>query len=415
MLLHEYGHALGLEHSGNGADFMAASLQPGVRKLPSAAELTLMSQLVAELKNADGEALTLALSQGEREQDNPFAPSPLSALGLLPFGFMRRNDGKGSANAAPTASAALHTDYLTAINTTLTNGNLSAGQNGTVDQWESVGNVTTAPAAAFQAVTLGESTTAQAHLGQAFVLSAQDRFLAFTVSGLNLQANSIEQNGVFTAAPQDAFEVALQNANTGATLLTTGTDNLGTSHSDALLNVQLASSSAGATLQERAVSGLRHTDNADGSRTYVLDLSGIAAGNGSSNAGVAVNLSFDLIGFGLTASQLGSKVSISDVRLISTPVAVNDAATLAEDGSATLTVQANDLNADVASGSSTGAAGFAPRLVASAQHGRVSVKPPQACLAALSTPPMPTTLARTASPAITVLMHQSGQVSILFA
>ena len=56
VLLHEYGHALGLEHSGNGADFMAASLQPGVRKLPSAAELTLMSQLVAELKNAGGEA-----------------------------------------------------------------------------------------------------------------------------------------------------------------------------------------------------------------------------------------------------------------------------------------------------------------------------------------------------------------------
>ena len=95
VLLHEYGHALGLEHSANGADFMAASLQPGVRKLPSAAELTWMSQLVAELKKADGEALTLALSQretehaqGERGQDNPSSPlplpSPLSALGLLP-------------------------------------------------------------------------------------------------------------------------------------------------------------------------------------------------------------------------------------------------------------------------------------------------------------------------------------------
>ena len=53
------------------------------------------------------------------------------------------------------------------------------------------------------------------------------------------------------------------------------------------------------------------------------------------------------------------------MRLISTPVAVNDAAPLAEDGSATLTVQANDLNAE--------AAGFAPRLVAGAQHGQVSI------------------------------------------
>jgi hypothetical protein len=74
VLLHEYGHALGLEHSGNGADFMAASLQPGVRKLPSSDELALMSQLVAQLKAEQGAALTPALSQGERGQSplNPF-------------------------------------------------------------------------------------------------------------------------------------------------------------------------------------------------------------------------------------------------------------------------------------------------------------------------------------------------------
>jgi Matrixin len=156
VLLHEYGHALGLEHSANGADFMAASLQPGVRKLPSSEELALMARLVAELKGADGEALTLALSQGEwgqvqgeTKQDpaNPFEPSPLSALGLLPLGFMRRNGGKGSANAGVAMGAATHTDYLTAINTTLTNGSFGAGQNGTIDQWESVGNVAATPAA----------------------------------------------------------------------------------------------------------------------------------------------------------------------------------------------------------------------------------------------------------------------------
>ena len=74
VLLHEYGHALGLEHSGNGADFMAASLQPGVRKLPSSEELALMGQLVAQMKAEQGAALTPALSQGERGQGplNPF-------------------------------------------------------------------------------------------------------------------------------------------------------------------------------------------------------------------------------------------------------------------------------------------------------------------------------------------------------
>ena len=364
VLLHEYGHALGLEHSANGADFMAASLQPGVRKLPSSEELALMSQLVAQLK-------------AEQNPTTPQDPgAPLSLLGLLPLGLVRRNA------AATAASTATHTDYLTAINPTLTNGSFATDSTGQVPQWERVGNVQAIPAnnSTARSITLGESTSAQAHAGQAFVLTAQDRFLTFTVSGLSLQSNSTEQNGVFNTAPQDAFEVALQNANTGANQLANGagagTSNLGTSRSDALLNVQLASSNTDATLQERAVSGLRHTDNADGSRTYVLDLSGIAAGNGGSNAGVAVNLSFDLIGFGLSASQLGSKVNISDVRLISTPVAVADTATLAEDGSTTLTVQANDLNADVATGNSTGAVAFTPKLVASAQHGQVSLSAP---------------------------------------
>jgi hypothetical protein len=309
VLIHELGHTLGLGHSDDAHDEMAATVSPGLRRLPDM-ETGVFATGIGQTMHA---AMTVSHAQ-----------SPKTA------------------------------QYVTAVNPILTNGNFISG----LSAWESHGRVQFEASAGQHTINLCESTSAQAHLAQAFVVSAQDRFLTFTVSGLNLQTNSIEQNGVFTTAPQDAFEVALQNANTGANLLARGSDNLGTSRSDALLNLQLASSSAGATLQERAVSGLRHTDNADGSRTYVLDLSGIAAGT-------AVNLSFDLIGFGLTASQLGSKVRISDVRLISTPVAVNDAATLAEDGSATITVQANDLNTDTV--------GFAPRLVASAQHGQVSV------------------------------------------
>jgi hypothetical protein len=317
VLIHEIGHTLGLAHSDDAHDEMAATVSPGLRRLPDM-------------------------------ETGVFAPG----IGQTMHAAMTVSPAHSVATA----------QYVTAINPTLTNGSFATDSTGQVLQWEHLGNVqaraaSQAGSSTLGQVTLGESTSAQAHVGQAFVLSAQDRFLTFTVSGLNLQTNST----TLEAAPQDAFEVALLNANTGANLLTTGTSTPGTSRSDALLNVQLASSNTGAALQERAASGLLHTDNPDGSRTYVLDLSGITPGT-------AVNLSFDRIGFGLSASQLGSKVNISDVRLISTPLAVADTATLDEDGSATITVQANDLNAN--------AVGFAPRLVASAQHGQVSLSAP---------------------------------------
>ena len=97
--------------------------------------------------------------------------------------------------------------------------------------------------AAHYTVTLSESSptnAGQTHAGQAFVLGATDRFLSFTVSGLNLQSNSDAQDAAYTTA-QDAFEVALLNANTGTSLL----GGLGATHSDAALNIQLATRCVG--------------------------------------------------------------------------------------------------------------------------------------------------------------------------
>ncbi len=48
VLLHEYGHALGLEHSAVAGDFMNARVQPGMRKLPTTDELALIGRLVAQ-------------------------------------------------------------------------------------------------------------------------------------------------------------------------------------------------------------------------------------------------------------------------------------------------------------------------------------------------------------------------------
>jgi hypothetical protein len=87
VLLHEYGHALGLDHSVNPNDFMAPDLQPGERRLPSSAELAQLSQLATQLASTNNPAAP----------DNPTSPAlPVgTALSALLIGRLRRT-GYGS-------------------------------------------------------------------------------------------------------------------------------------------------------------------------------------------------------------------------------------------------------------------------------------------------------------------------------
>jgi VCBS repeat-containing protein len=297
VVLHEYGHALGLSDIADSAnDIMSTTLQPGVRRLPAGLSLQTLQSLIAT---------KLALAAGSSA-----------------------NSGSVIVVTAPTAfsqSTQSATRFDTAANPTLTNGDFTS-----TAAWATTGDVTIGSGSA----TLSESTTTQTRMNQVFVVGATDRFLRFTLTDADLQNPG---NG-----PQDAFEVALLDASTGQSLEAP----IALSNTDDFLNLQ----GDGSSFQS---SGVTSFANADGSRTYLVDLRGIAAGT-------AVNLSFDLIGFGAK----GSQVTVRDLH-VGLPETFDDAVTSAEDTSVSIAALANDVAANQP--------GFVPVVVNGPAHGQVTV------------------------------------------
>ncbi|MCX7258147.1 MAG: Ig-like domain-containing protein, partial [Polaromonas sp.] len=304
VLIHELGHVLGAQDLPRPEDVMSGHLEAGVRRLPSA-------QDVAQW----------LVNQSQRSYDT-----------TQTAGF-----GVRVTSLTVTGSPADNTPVVIAepalANATLTSGSLDAP-----DGWMSQGSVAIGSGSA----TLSEAAASQSRLSQVFMLGAQDRYLSFTVNGLALDDAA---NG-----PDDAFEVALLDAGSGASL----TSAIALSRTDALLNIQASGA-------ELAAQGVTHVTNPDGSRTYLVDLSGIAR---SADGTAAVNLSFDLIGFGATAQTMSSHVSISDVRLLGLQTQ-DDSITSAEDSVAQIVALANDTGATQS--------GFAPVVLAAPAHGQVLV------------------------------------------
>jgi hypothetical protein len=294
--------------------------------------MALMQQLVAQAKDS----LTPTLSQGERGQDAPGFPTLPLGTSFIGFLGLLRGSRYGGVSIAADAST-LVTQYDWAANATLTNGSLTSA-----DGWSTLGSVNIGPSTSSGRTGLGEATLnevsgTQTRLSQAFLINPSDRTLSFTLAGTALDD--------LTGAPDDAFEVALLDANTGASLL--GSDGL--TRTDAFLNLQADGTQSFANC-------VTCTNNADGSRTYLVDLAGIPVGT-------AANLSFDLIGFG----QNNSHVTVRDVFLSGASGLQHlhdDTATILEDSSL-----AFDPYAQVA-----GVAGsFAASLVTAPAQGAVSV------------------------------------------
>ena len=165
VLLHEYGHALGIDHSANPNDFMATTLTAGVRRLPSAAEMALMQQLIAQAKTG-----VLAAQTGNAATDQPnntpLPIIPLGGFGIAFAGLLQRNR-YGGVNLAIDANTVV-TQYAVAANATLTNGSLTAA-----DGWSTQGSVDIA----FGAATLNEVATRQTRLSQVFMVNPNDHYL----------------------------------------------------------------------------------------------------------------------------------------------------------------------------------------------------------------------------------------------
>jgi hypothetical protein len=355
VLLHEYGHALGIEHSGDTGDYMGTTLTPGVRRLPSATELALMQQLIGEAKNG------LASNTPDNNTPAPFPTLPIgTGLSLAFLGRVRSNRFGGmniDLVSAITPAPVPRPQYEVSANATFTSLNIAAGWNtqGSVNIVSSTGTgpSTGSGQSGSGSATLNEVSTSQTRLSQVFMLGDRDRYLSFTLSGLPLPNPLPEGEGAIVTAfgsgygPSDAFEVALLDANTGLSVL--GNDGL--TSTDAFLNLQGDGT-------QNAANCVTCINNADGSRTYRVDLTGVAKNK-------AVNLSFDLLGFG----QSNSHVTLRDIRVSGLPQLHDEVASIAEDNLLTFNPFAQiDAPSPTGGGLGWGSV-FASHIVTAPTHG----------------------------------------------
>ena len=329
VLLHEYGHVLGLNHSDEAHSLMSEDLKPGVRHTVSVEDMQALWGYLSDHVPLDPSS-----------PNAPFNPLPLSTSLLFGFTRLRREaTGQGinlpplpgdpnavSVTPAPTYSMSLQ--YERALHPDLYNGDFSILDTNLAQYgWDARGQA----ALELGALVLREDDRALSGLTQGFILPEGIQALRFTIKGAQFSANG--------NTPPDAFEAALINMATGQSAVSTGS----LSHTDSLFNLQsngVASSASAVTVTGLPAPGTSLLDTVS-PITVTVDLSNVAAGS-------VLKLYFDLLGMGAQ----GSSITIDDVRLLTSlatntaPLAVDDAVTTAEDAPLTFNMLANDQDAE---------------------------------------------------------------------
>ena len=203
------GHVLGLDDLSNTQDIMSGVLTAGVRRLPTATDV---SQIL--------------VGSGTSKVATDFVGNQIQ-IGSTPQTITQTRNWQHEfvVNAG---FATLH--------------NLTPG-------WQTTGDI----ASSNDTATLNEVRTSQTSLRQAFMLGANDHEIAFTVEDRQLSGQAKD--------PNDAFEVALLDARTGLPITAVSDLN----HTDALLNIQSNGT-------EHIASGVHKVVNGDGTATYFIDL-----------------------------------------------------------------------------------------------------------------------------------------------
>ena len=156
VLLHEYGHVRSLGHSADGSDFMAATLQPGERRLPTSDELAWMARRVAELKAQQEAAASAQASNGNNcignPPTNPADPKPAypvwGTLGTATrLSVIGSNGGADRVHAFPDTHSALPATrssdpkFATAVKSTFTYGSFGSLRTPDRAGWMNQGDV----------------------------------------------------------------------------------------------------------------------------------------------------------------------------------------------------------------------------------------------------------------------------------